>query len=288
MHIHGTANYNGVQFKSDVNFNSIQIDGSAFFSPFIRGKNVTRTSFASVARFQNARIKGLVDFGGAKFKEDVFFEGIKIESTALFRAQLVKSELGIPIIFGGEARFLDAYIQGSAEFDGAQFKSGANFSRARIEGNVFFNRRANLPTSFSGKSRFVGAHFSNQVEFNDALFQGQMDLRGFTYERIEVDHKQLLDRLASFEPYDRQPYVQLEKVYRAVGKDRDADYVYLARRHHERRRISRRVSKNQGLKKISGREALQDLVRLVGDSIQWGLWNYGVRTCYLSQVWQLS
>ena len=276
MHIQGTANFNGAQFKHGVNFNGIQIDSSAIFSPATYDRNIIQTYFAGGVRFQNARIRGLTDFGGANFREGVIFEGVKIDSTALFRTYPVKGKPGIPIVFHGQASFLDAHIQGSAEFNGAQFNSGANFSRANIEGNVFFNK-AGVPAKFSGRSSFVGAHFSNQVEFKDAVFQGQMDLRGFTYERIKVDYNQLLDSLAALEPYDRQPYVQLEKVYRAVGQDRLADDVYLARRHRERKKYSARVHERKGVKKISSWEALQDLGRVLGDSVQWGLWNYGVR-----------
>lgn len=65
-----------------------------------------------------------------------------------------------------------------------------------------------------------------------------MDLSGWTYDRITV-HWQSLLRLPNgrrrVEPYDRQPYVQLEKVFRQVGKDREADEVYLERMRVERK-----------------------------------------------------
>lgn len=274
-HVQGAAHFYGAQFKRAADFGRIQIDGSAGFSPLVSRRNLIQTSFQDEVKFQSSRIKGLADFGGVNFGRGASFEGVRIDSTALFRAH-ADGPLYVPIVFHGEARFLDANVQGSVEFNGAQFNRGLNFARAKVDGNVFFNPRG-APVKFGGHSGFVGTHFASQVEFDRAQFRGSMDLRGFTYARIEADHKDLLENLAASAHYDRQPYTQLEKVYRSIGYDRRADEVYLARRRHERKRFAASVARRKGAARVASREALQDLGRVSWDYVQWGLWNYGVR-----------
>jgi hypothetical protein len=69
---------------------------------------------------------------------------------------------------------------------------------------------------------------------NDRQFFGTVDLRGFTYDRIDVAWRELLLELS---PFDPQPYGELENALRKGGQDDDADYVYLARKAAEHSRM---------------------------------------------------
>ncbi len=94
-------------------------------------------------------------------------------------------------------------------------------------------------------------------------FQKAVDLRGCTYDRIQVDWRSLLRRRDGNErinPYDRQPYARLEKIFRAVGQDRAADKVYLERRRVERQRMF-----------------IQAPLSWLGDLLYKWIANYGVR-----------
>jgi hypothetical protein len=69
-------------------------------------------------------------------------------------------------------------------------------------------------------------------------FQGTLDMRGCTYERIQLRWQSLFhqpDGSLRLQPYDRQPYTQLEEVFRKEGQDDLADAVYLDRRGTERK-----------------------------------------------------
>lgn len=116
------------------------------------------------------------------------------------------------------------------------------------------------PVSFR-EARFRAVQFSPTGLVGTAQqFWASVDLRGCTYDRIEVGRESLLGRLPSASgprQYDRQPYMQLEKVLRASGSDEEADAVYLERRRVERRR-------KKGLRKV-------------GDVLWWWLANYGIR-----------
>jgi hypothetical protein len=97
-------------------------------------------------------------------------------------------------------------------------------------------------------------------------FRGHIDLRGFTYERIGVAWRDLLQ---NFDPYDRQPYTQLEAVMRAAGEDRTAEDVYFARRRREHHRLYLKLRQTWFVSR--------EFPRYLFDTIQWGLFHYGVR-----------
>lgn len=61
-------------------------------------------------------------------------------------------------------------------------------------------------------------------------FRSEIDLRGFTYDRIYVEWGPMLSKLF---PFDRQPYSQLENAIRLTGDEQAANDVYFARRARE-------------------------------------------------------
>ncbi len=74
----------------------------------------------------------------------------------------------------------------------------------------------------------------------NSQFGGYVDLLGCTYDRIQVNWHMLLrypDGKSRVDPYDRQPYVELEEVFRKSGSVEDADAVYAERRRVENMRL---------------------------------------------------
>jgi hypothetical protein len=103
-----------------------------------------------------------------------------------------------------------------ASFRAAQFKI-LDIKRVEFKHRTFENRlrrkrqRKQFPLAFHKKRAW-----HRQVS------QGNLDLSGATYELINADLDNLLRCL---DPYDRQPYTLLEKSYRSIGQDREADII---------------------------------------------------------------
>jgi hypothetical protein len=103
---------------------------------------------------------------------------------------------------------------------GVEFK-GARFLRGKISFQDTDFRVVYFRNSVEEKVPTVGL-----PQF-PARGDGELDLRGFSYGRIFLAWREALDII---EPYDVHPYRQMERAFRDMGLDRDADRVYLAQR----------------------------------------------------------
>ena len=275
VHIGGVANFQGAVFKAKANFNSAKIDGSAFFrhTSFRQATSFERAEIWGAAIFRNAHfLKGSQpSFLGAQFKQGAFFQAATFEDEVAFRTAQ----------FDVEARFHGATFSKKVNFDASHFTGLAQFSIGEDLLGAVFNQVSFDHARFERDARFHDAVFQSDVSFRETLFrvvyfsptgkvddqeqfQGDIDLRGCTYERIQVNWRLLLrrrDGTQRLQPYDRQPYTQLEKVSRAVGEDRHADQVYL-----ERRGVERKQKRQRG-----------EYEAWLGDMIYALLANYGVR-----------
>jgi uncharacterized protein YjbI with pentapeptide repeats len=201
----GLALFQGVEFHRKANFNSVHVAGNAIFSSLAR-KALLHTIFVGQADFTGVEVLGNLTFQGAEFRDQASFEGMDIRGIANFRC---------------------TNFQGPIVFDHARFGQDAHF-----EGTPLRQRFSFRETSF----RVVNFSASGKVGKQEQ-FQGPLDLRGCVYERIQVNWERLLtkpDHGPRIE-FDLQPYNQLEKIFRSVGKDRDADKIYLERCRVERR-----------------------------------------------------
>ncbi len=244
-HVRGAVEFQGAQFARSSSFEGAEIGLNALFGP---------DSLRNPVRFMGDALFGLVHVKGAAEFLDTQFGG----STDFHGSE-----------FGAEVKFIRAHFRANADFEAARFRGTANFSKATFSGSlvsfgnarfedglIFIDVSCKSPTSFVGsvsepEAWFVGTTFS-RVGFHEAhfrtvffradltervppggkpQFEGQVDLRGFTYDRIGVAWREVLGRL---DPYDRQPYIQMEQVFRSTGRDDDADGVYLERRRVER------------------------------------------------------
>jgi len=272
-HICSDANFYGALFSKKINCEDIRFDGNAYFCdetpPEVLlppGRDLFRLEFLGEARFLGARISGDAVFIGAKFADRAVFDRLQVTGIAYFRKdEKVKDG---NVLFHKDAHFPLAVFSSGVQFNFAHFETTVDFHYVQFHGAALF-----LNVQFDGSPDFTSASADSDVQFNDAVFaasssfrearfrvaffakppddrvrglfrtrqrlqertsfDGGVDLRGFSYERIYVDLDDLLPRLT---PFDRQPFNQLESVFRKTGADALANKVYLKRRSVERKR----------------------------------------------------
>ena len=203
----------------------------------------TLTALASEARL------GFIE---VIFKQEANFNGVRIEGTLALS----------PATFEGRAHFNSACIGGSAAFNEAVFKQDIDFFRAQIKNaasfmSAIFEGDADLGgMQIEGGTFFSGTVFFKKVSFVNSLFKtisfgqpktktetqfkGRMiDLRGCIYDRIDPTSfwTELMNRL---DPYDRQPFTQLEATFRRAGREDLGAEVYYTRRRRESKQLSLR------------------------------------------------
>jgi hypothetical protein len=252
----GALEFDGARFDGPANFDRLQVQGYTFFRDDRMGNPA---EFKTACLFLNAKFNGPVEFSGAHFN-NITFSSCAFESTATFASAAFDGNcLFDNTHFANLADFRALTFSSSVAFTGSRFQRGARFDLAQFHG----------PASFAGLTAESGIHFSgstfhDKVNFRDArlqlLFLGiptaepsqhrwrvwkkqtlissttrflrTVDLRGLTYERIYTDLDSLSPKIA---PLDRQPYSQLERVFRNSGADQMATKVYLERRSRERK-----------------------------------------------------
>jgi uncharacterized protein YjbI with pentapeptide repeats len=297
-HIVGQAEFQGAVFEACANCNSAVIDRDAFFRPEEATdddpKPAPHVTFGGEADFTGVSIGGDADFREAVFNDAASFNAVSIGGRAVFkdarftpRSKPRTDPMREDFVdftdakFEAAAEFLGTVFEKRAQFNGSTFLGVANFGRAEAEKLSQVGARLRAASfdraTFEANARFGEAVFHEVTSFRECCFgvvelsptgrvgdeeqfQNRVDLRGCTYDRIQVAWRALLARLpGASDPgdYDRQPYVQMEKVFRAGGRDEEADAVYLERRRVERQRKS-------GLPRA-------------WDVFWWGLANYGVR-----------
>ena len=252
-------------FGGTAYFERVRVDGNLTFDSRLFAKPLILKS-ANIGGFVSFRglleqkaapviLKESVVFSGADIKKwlkapGVTFDGpFECQSATLgavdFRADPTNG-LNAAVVNS------DAFFSGSrldwAFFDGTTFKKTANFDameikrEARFQSATFAGPLSFRATRCEGGLHFEGAHL-NDASFRDtvvkslafsdsfgssqvAQFNGNIDLRGCLYDRIDVDWNRLIKRI---EPFDRQAYAQLQKALNAVGESDAAAEVYQKR-----------------------------------------------------------
>lgn len=147
-----------------------------------------------------------------------------------------------PTTFQGEADFRQAHFRADAAFLNANFEQNALFDGSRCESvlnfvGVTFRRWIKLREATVRVLYFSRSGRVNDEPQADEQFHGPVDMRGCSYDRLyeQIDGKTNWQSLVRrFEPNDRQPYSQLEKIFRSMGRDDIADRVYIAQQDKER------------------------------------------------------
>jgi hypothetical protein len=251
----------------------MSFDGNVLFDDNYSGVFVGRVLFAQEADFTNAHFSHQAVFTNACFAAEAKFINLKIEGGALFD----KTE------FGKGANFSSAHFLNQAAFDKSQFGADSNFTDVEIDGAAFFTEAI-----FMGKMIFRAARFKT-LDMKGAQFiirrlivrgrkddqqnrrtfkrrwafvkqaaPGNMDLRGFTCEQINVDWDGLSQSLY---PFDRQPYTLIEKAFRSAGKNIEADSVYFDLCCREGQELRDKVYRRGKFKDLKGWPLLQEIGR---------------------------
>jgi len=216
--IQGDANFADVRFKNGVSFHLAEIGGVSNFAD---------ATFAGDANFASVKFDSDAVFTNGQFQDGATFDTSNFRGTALFDNRGFRGN--------APASFQAVHYEQPVSFQGASFERGAIFVSTIADKSFSLGR-----SWFGGPVSFRHAHLSS-VSFGDeeedkskaanfATFMQGVDLRGFTYDSISIPSWR--DMLLKQSPFDRQPYVQLEKVFRATGLNEEADKVYYAR--HER------------------------------------------------------
>ncbi len=180
--------------------------------------------FKNAANFSESQIGSFVELSGAKFEnadKPVDFSRATVAAGGFFDR----------VNFAGEVKFNGAHFNSDASFDQATFERTASFERAHFDQGAHFEH-----TAFRGNASFHDTSFGTldlspdgQVD-GEEQFRGTVELRGCTYDRVLADWQSLLS-LADGRPRlaqtDKQPYLQLQKSYAAMGDDVSANHVFL-------------------------------------------------------------
>ncbi len=266
----GNANFDHAHFKQDVTFSIANIVGSAKFHSVIFKGNVY---------FSGAIVGSTAEFNDANFNQKAIFNSAKIDGAAFFRSA----------IFEGDFDFIGVQIGHAVDFQEAEFKQIADFNHAHIKKFVKFKS-----TIFKGKVKIEHAQIEEAISLNGAYFTNDVsfkytslgtfyfekgseetvdqieklhiqpnvtiDLRGCIYDNIDpIDYWEEL--MKHLNPYDRQPFTQLEDIFRRAGRDQLADDV-----HYEQK--SREFTENITIQKPGA---------WILDRFLWLMTGYGVR-----------
>ena len=211
------------------------------------------TTFKGKADFNNVRIWTDADFSKAKFMDQADFNNSKIEGDAIFYSNN----------FERKVNFSGVRINGAAKFDETNFKQRVNFNCIQINSNISF-----INTVFKKNVAFQNAFFKSiffEKNGNKVQFLEKIDLRGCIYDRIYPISfwEQLIKNL---DPYDQQPFKQLEETFRSAGLDKLANDVYYQGR---KRRSKENIT-------------IRDPFAWLSDYFLRFITGYGVRLKYLS------
>jgi uncharacterized protein YjbI with pentapeptide repeats len=255
----GEVGFLGAQVGWQVVFDNATFAMSAMFHAMTVGGNLycVRTRFSKKTEFLWTKVGGQAVFTGATFEQDAWFDGMSVAGLMTFSpASSGGKESGfgeIPSVFGSTARFNGVSIGEQATFKRALFRGVAIFDGMRIKeslsfgGAVFENQAHFRIVKVDGGADFTEAIFKAKWDLRSAEFASlhvdskigelppkgasnrfdlpefEVDLRGCTYDRLFAYWRPLLDRQR---PFDRQPYVHLERALRAMAEDGLADAVY--------------------------------------------------------------
>jgi uncharacterized protein YjbI with pentapeptide repeats len=237
------ADFEHAEFMQALKFEHVQVAGRSIFrgvrflsgpAPSFRG-----TFFRQEAWFEEAEFHQGADFRGTQFDSEARFSGVTFAGEADFAGSR----------FAGLAHFtsglspsgttdLPGTIFHRVQFDYAVFERDAVFEDAAFAGPTSFRQATFRAVYLSADGRLRERPRSQRYKADEVQeqFQSTVDLRGCTYQRIQVHWRSLFHRpdgSLRLEHYDRQPYTQLEHALRTVGRDDEADAVYLDRRETE-------------------------------------------------------
>jgi len=275
MRVNGEAHFSGVKFLSEAVFEGVQISGRAYFDDLIHDlefdtpdyHRCDQVKFEGPANFNNSNFTQDANFMNASFSQKAVFSRATVQGEACFRGATFNSDVSFNNATMTSVLFAKELLDAEPPKDDVIAGSDNNVVPSPKKTNGFFKRIVAIPK----KLRQVISKIRQRESSYEPQFEGALDFRGFTYERIEVNLDELLDD--KIRPYDRQPYAQLEKSYRAISDDTSVDRIYVKARSCERKRIGKRVGDD--IKHLRLWKATRALPYWMVDYFHWGLTRYG-------------
>jgi uncharacterized protein YjbI with pentapeptide repeats len=235
--IKGNAEFSGTKFHGRAEFREMIFEGNAFFDYLLRYEKDGSVNFRDrIIASRGVEFDGPAYFSGTRFKNQADFKAAQFKEEADFTAAVVE----------GPAAFDGATFSGLTKFRGASFNiltfRGPQLSRGETKPEPggaldrlyrWLCSRLRPVLWFDEKTRRLPE--LSRVAFSD---KASLDLRGLTYQQIDLKLEHLLKKLNASGgpiPFERQPYTQLEKAYRAVGDDYRAGDVYHKLRWREQK-----------------------------------------------------
>ncbi len=186
VHFGRTLTFEACDFRQEVNFDNIIVDGDVNFTGAIfrqqarlnnitfNGRNNWFTAFSSEKYFsmQEALLQGSIDFFKGAVKGKISFQSTEIR---------------------GIARFSDLECDGSSDFSLVRFRDDALFTYSNFSGdfrmtNALVYGRLDLNScEFQANTYLSNTHFYGNVNFNKSSAKGVFDLSDACFHTISPD-----------------------------------------------------------------------------------------------------
>ena len=219
VQVKGTADFSGATFEGEARFPYTQVEGPATFVGATFGKTAvfSNARFAGPVFMRAKAFKGVLQLDGTVLNQGLYIQRANFEGDVNFRAATIKLEgLFVGCTFRGKADFSGCVVEGDFDCRSTSFENAWDLRGARL-------------TTFQVDAG-LGHTAPNGLKEKSQQSSATVDLRGCTYERIQVYWRPFLERQ---DPFDRQPYTQFERTMRRIGRDDLADGAYYRRRQRE-------------------------------------------------------
>lgn len=242
----GPVQFAGVVFGGDALFNAMAVERHAIFGPI--GTN-SPTQFKKTADFIATRIGGQLDLAAARFEGEALFRGANLQRGLILSWRPGATGQVHAAEFRARADFRNVQAAERVQLAGVTFHDHAAFDSTKWDvpmafEEVRFRKGASITrAAFPQGADFSTARFQALLDLTDSTFRtlrlttlakwsdGPIELRGSTYEEFSGDVDALLE---AFTRADRPVLTRLEKSLRQVGRDEEADVVYLQGQIRER------------------------------------------------------
>ena len=227
MKVFGTTVFSGATFYSQVDFTYVEIGSDFLFDDVKDHAN-------GIADFENTKIKG-----PAFFRRDSFAGILRLNDAELFELFIEDFTSAVDL------DLMQAHVERKLSIKNIQLNSWkARFLMSN--GEVRLDRITPVGLVDLAHSRFQNIAITGFEEWLK-LKPGTMNLEGFSFDGVDINDNtnnnlpaaRLLELINSEScPYSPQPYMELEKFFRAHGDSQKADEVYIDMRRRQRQKLA--------------------------------------------------
>ena len=249
----GSAHFHSSRFERATDLSDGKVKGRLKFSraQFKKAFNMVAIKVDNDLLCDDARFYSRVDLSGAQLRGD--FDLTHCLFLDEFRFQVVSLSNGLVADksrFCKKATFIGTHIDADCSMSNCNFYAEAEFQRMKVGGNLYidnarFWREAEFVSiEVGGDARVAGCHALKlnlngstirKLQFAEAPTIGEInssadkshfvscDLRSFSFQELFGD---LVNLLKLQQPFDSQPFYQVEKYLKRIGESRSADEVY--------------------------------------------------------------